>query len=285
MFSLDEAILRWRQRMTAGGVKAPEVLEELESHLRDEVKERMGSGLSLEQAFEAAVQQMGHPSVLTSEFEKVGGASQRLRRAQKDILCFIIVGFFALVSGHTFLKVEMSLAAGILGFFAVALILFSVWRGRREAGLLAEVRFSNLTPTARQTLDLARQEAPRLHHNFVGTEHLLLGLTELEEGIVPNIMQKLGVSRESVRREVEEFVSGFAAQEVIANIPYTPRARKALLLAGQEAKAMNRTCLGSEHLLLGLLREGDGVAARVLKKLGVQTQRTRKAILEASALG
>ena len=93
-------------------------------------------------------------------------------------------------------------------------------------------------------------------------------------------MQEFGVSGQAVRTEVERFISGFPAQEVTAKIPYTPRVGRALLLATREAKSMNCTGAGPEHILLGLLRVRDGVAARVLKEFGLNTERIRKAILQ-----
>lgn len=286
MFNLDNAILKWRRQMAAKGVKAPEVLDELESHLRDDIKGRTDSGLSVEQAFEAAVQQMGHPAAVRAEFRKLGRRQRWPRRAQKGMVCFVLVGFLVLVGLGGFFKAHTTaVAAGILGFLGVSLLILSIWLRQRATAAQTELALSHFTTTARLTLDLARAEAPRLHHNFVGTEHLLLGLTELETGIVPEILRKLGLSREAVRREVDQFVSGFVARGAIGNIPFTPRVRKALQLAAQEAKALNRTDVGSEHILLGLLREGDGVAARVLKNLGVRMETIRKAISEQSASG
>ena len=96
-------------------------------------------------------------------------------------------------------------------------------------------------------------------------------------------MKRLGLNRELVVREVEQLVSGFPAQEAIAHIPYTPRVKNALRLAAKEARVRKHGHIGSEDIFLGLLLEGDGIAARVLKKLGVQIERTREAILAESA--
>ena len=138
----------------------------------------------------------------------------------------------------------------------------------------------NFTPRAQQVLALARFEADRLHHNFLGTEHLLLGLIALGQGVAVNVLWKMGVDLETARREVEQHVGAGPEQTIFGNIPYTPRVKKVLALAAKEAKALNHTYVGTEHILLGLLREGDGVAARVLQHLGVDVERTRQEILK-----
>ena len=139
---------------------------------------------------------------------------------------------------------------------------------------------SNFTPRAQQVLALARKEADRFNHNFVGTEHLLLGLIKLGQGVAVNVIQKMGLDLETVRMEVEKQVGTGPDQKMIGNIPYTPRVKKVLALASKEAKALNHTYVGTEHILLGLLREGDGVAARVLKNLDVDIEQTRQEILK-----
>jgi ATP-dependent Clp protease ATP-binding subunit ClpC len=139
---------------------------------------------------------------------------------------------------------------------------------------------NNFTPRAQQVLALARKEADRFNHNFVGTEHLLLGLIKLGQGVAVNVLQKLGLDLETVRMEVEKQVGTGPDQKMVGNIPYTPRVKKVLALAAKEAKALNHTYVGTEHILLGLLREGDGVAARVLKNLDVDIEQTRQEILK-----
>ena len=135
------------------------------------------------------------------------------------------------------------------------------------------------TPRAQQVLQLARKEAERFNHNFVGTEHLLLGLISLGCGVAVNVLQKAGLDLQSVRTEVEKQVGIGPDRKVIGVIPYTPRVKKVLALAAKEAKALNHTYVGTEHILLGLLREGDGVAARVLSSLNVKLEKTRLEIL------
>ena len=145
---------------------------------------------------------------------------------------------------------------------------------------MSEEAMNNFTPRAQQVLALARKEADRFNHNFVGTEHLLLGLIKLGQGVAVNVLQKLGLDLETVRMEVEKQVGTGPDQKMIGNIPYTPRVKKVLALAAKEAKALNHTYVGTEHILLGLLREGDGVAARVLKNLDVDIEQTRQEILK-----
>src|SRR5436853_1491438 len=139
---------------------------------------------------------------------------------------------------------------------------------------------NNFTPRAQQVLQLARKEADRFNHNYVGTEHLLLGLIKLGQGVAVNVLQKMGLDLETVRMEVEKQVGSGPETKIVGNIPYTPRVKKVLALAGKEAKALNHSYVGTEHILLGLLREGEGVAARVLKSLEVDIERTRNEILK-----
>ena len=139
---------------------------------------------------------------------------------------------------------------------------------------------NNFTPRAQQVLALARKEADRFNHNYVGTEHLLLGLIKLGQGVAVNVLQKMGLDMETVRMEIEKQVGSGPETKMVGNIPYTPRVKKVLALAGKEAKSLNHSYVGTEHILLGLLREGEGVAARVLKSLEVDIERTRNEILK-----
>jgi ATP-dependent Clp protease ATP-binding subunit ClpC len=145
---------------------------------------------------------------------------------------------------------------------------------------MSDEAMSNFTPRAQQVLALARKEADRFNHNFVGTEHLLLGLIKLGQGVAVNVLQKMGLDLDTVRLAVEKEVGTGPDQKLAGNIPYTPRVKKVLALASKEAKALNHTYVGTEHILLGLLREGDGVAARVLKNLEVDIEQTRQEILK-----
>jgi len=138
---------------------------------------------------------------------------------------------------------------------------------------------NNFTPRAQQVLALARKEADRFHHNYVGTEHILLGLIKLGQGVAVSVLQKMGLDLETVRGAVEKQVGVGQESKAQPSIPYTPRVKKVLALAGKEAKALNHSYVGTEHILLGLLREGEGVAARVLKSLEIDIERTRNEIL------
>lgn len=138
---------------------------------------------------------------------------------------------------------------------------------------------NNFTPRAQQVLALARKEADRFHHNYVGTEHILLGLIKLGQGVAVSVLQKMGLDLETVRGAVEKQVGTGQETKTQNSIPYTPRVKKVLALAGKEAKTLNHSYVGTEHILLGLLREGEGVAARVLKSLDVDIERTRNEIL------
>src|ERR1700681_3393027 len=161
-----------------------------------------------------------------------------------------------------------------------SLILVKWHESRRTDRLLSLKTMNNFTPRAQQVLALARKEADRFNHNYVGTEHLLLGLIKLGQGVAVNVLQKMGLDLETVRMEVEKHVGSHPETKMIGNIPYTPRVKKVLALAGKEAKALNHPYVGTEHILLGLLREGEGVAARVLKSLEVDPARTRNEILK-----
>ena len=119
---------------------------------------------------------------------------------------------------------------------------------------------NNFTPRAQQVLALARKEADRFHHNYVGTEHILLGLIKLGQGVAVSVLQKMGLDLETVRSAVEKQVGSGPEGKESGSIPYTPRVKKVLALAGKEAKALNHSYVGTEHILLGLLREGEGVA-------------------------
>jgi ATP-dependent Clp protease ATP-binding subunit ClpC len=139
---------------------------------------------------------------------------------------------------------------------------------------------NNFTPRAQQVLALARKEAERFNHNYVGTEHLLLGLIKLGQGVAVNVLQRMGLDLERVRLEVEKHVGSHPETNMIGNIPYTPRVKKVLALADKEAKGLNHSYVGTEHILLGLLREGEGIAARVLQSLEVDPARTRNEVLK-----
>jgi ATP-dependent Clp protease ATP-binding subunit ClpC len=139
---------------------------------------------------------------------------------------------------------------------------------------------NNFTPRAQQVLQLSRQEADRFNHGYIGTEHLLLGLIALGQGVAVTVLRRMGLDLETVRLEVEKAVGVGSDMKTVGNVPYTPRVKKVLALAGTEARGMNVEFVGTEHILLGLLREGEGVAARVLSNLHVDIDKTRHAVLK-----
>jgi ATP-dependent Clp protease ATP-binding subunit ClpC len=140
-------------------------------------------------------------------------------------------------------------------------------------------RFDKFTEQARKALSLAQEEAHRLKHNYIGTEHLLLGLVHEGKGVAAKVLLKLGVELQTVRNAVE-FIIGRGDRVVPGEIGLTPRAKKVIELAIDEARRMNHHYIGTEHLLLGLIREGEGVAVGVLESLGLKLEQVRKETLK-----
>jgi ATP-dependent Clp protease ATP-binding subunit ClpC len=140
-------------------------------------------------------------------------------------------------------------------------------------------RFDKFTERARKVLSLAQEEAQRFQHNYIGTEHLLLGLVREGEGVAAKVLNKLGVELQEVRNAVE-FIIGRGDRIVLGEIGLTPRAKKVIELAVDEARRLNHHYIGTEHLLLGLVREGEGIAAGVLASLGVNLEKVRRATLD-----
>ena len=138
----------------------------------------------------------------------------------------------------------------------------------------------NYTPRAQQVIQLARSEADRFNHSYVGTEHILLGLVALGQGVAVTVLERMGISIESLRMEVEKAVGQGPETKTAGNVPFTPRAKKVLQLATAEARALNHTYVGTEHILLGLLREGEGVAAQVLRNLNINLETTRTEVMK-----
>src|SRR5580658_7210105 len=165
MFDLESSIAQWRRQMLAAGIKTPVPLEELESHLREVIEQQIKSGLSEQQAFETAVQQIGQAIMIKEEFMKTGEAKWAILRKFKPML----LGF----SNIPFPSLE------------------------------------DFAPAAKQNLELATEEARGFHHDFVGTEHILLSLIKSKSGIVSNVMRRLGVDSEAVRMVIEKFVGNW----------------------------------------------------------------------------
>jgi hypothetical protein len=238
MFNLDHAITDWRRQMLAAGIKSAEVLDELESHLREDIEQQMRSGVVAKTAFENARQRIGQAGALGEEFGKIDFLMRR-RNIKSALLKF-------------------------LGIPIAAPLVF--------------------TPGARDSLDSGRQAALGFHHDFIGTEHVLLGLLATENSIVPKVLRNMDVSSEVVRNEIENIVGHGPQREVIHELPYTPRVKKALEFASQEARALGCSCvINPEHIFLGLILEGGGVAALVLKKLGVDAAKAREQTLRELA--
>ncbi|MCT1596834.1 ATP-dependent Clp protease ATP-binding subunit [Corynebacterium sanguinis] len=139
--------------------------------------------------------------------------------------------------------------------------------------------FERFTDRARRVIVLAQEEARALNHNYMGTEHILLGLIKEGEGVAAKALESMGINLEDVRREVEELI-GHGTQPVTGYIPFTPRAKKVLELSLREGLQMGHKYIGTEFLLLGLIREGEGVAAQVLIKLGADLPRVRQQVIQ-----
>src|SRR6201746_2585897 len=139
--------------------------------------------------------------------------------------------------------------------------------------------FERFTDRARRVVVLAQEEARMLNHNYIGTEHILLGLIHEGEGVAAKALESLGISLEAVRQQVEEII-GQGQQAPSGHIPFTPRAKKVLELSLREALQLGHSYIGTEHILLGLIREGEGVAAQVLQKLGADLNRVRQQVIQ-----
>ncbi|MGH2712271.1 MAG: Clp protease N-terminal domain-containing protein, partial [Actinomycetota bacterium] len=139
--------------------------------------------------------------------------------------------------------------------------------------------FERFTDRARRVVVLAQEEARMLNHNYIGTEHILLGLIHEGEGVAAKALESLGISLEAVRSQVEEII-GQGQSAPTGHIPFTPRAKKVLELSLREALQLGHNYIGTEHILLGLIREGEGVAAQVLQKLGADLNRVRQQVIQ-----
>jgi Clp amino terminal domain, pathogenicity island component len=149
--------------------------------------------------------------------------------------------------------------------------------------LLSSVRrrtmFERFTDRARRVVVLAQNEARMLNHNYVGTEHILLGLIHEGEGVAAKALESLGISLQAVRAQVEEIIGHGPEPPPSGHIPFTPRAKKVMELSLRESLQLGHKYIGTEHILLGLIREGDGVAAQVLVKLGADLNRVRQQVI------
>ena len=139
--------------------------------------------------------------------------------------------------------------------------------------------FERFTDRARRVVVLAQEEARLLNHNYIGTEHILLGLIHEGEGVAAKALESLSISLEAVRSQVEDII-GQGGSSPSGHIPFTPRAKKVLELSLREALQLGHNYIGTEHILLGLIREGEGVAAQVLVKLGADLSRVRQQVIQ-----
>ncbi len=140
--------------------------------------------------------------------------------------------------------------------------------------------FDRFTDRARKVMGLARQEAQRFNHQYIGTEHILLGLIQEGSGVAANVLRNLDVDPDKIRQEVEKIVQDGPTMATLGQLPFTPRAKKVLELASEEATNLRHNYIGTEHLLLGLIRENEGVAAQVLMNLGLKLEEVREEVLE-----
>ena len=145
--------------------------------------------------------------------------------------------------------------------------------------------FNRFTERARKVIVYAKEEAKRFNHDYIGTDHLLLGLIREGEGVAAAVLQKLGLNLETIRLEVEKLVQAGPATQVVGDIPFTPRSKKALELSAEEARALGHNYIGTEHLLLGLVKEGEGMAYRVLLNLGLDLGKLRNEVMELLGSG
>src|SRR5438876_4481527 len=145
--------------------------------------------------------------------------------------------------------------------------------------------FERFTDRARKVMALANQEAQRFNHEYIGTEHILLGLVNEGSGVGANVLKNLDVDLRKVRLEVEKLVKSGPDMVTMGKLPQTPRAKKVIEYAVEEARNLNHNYVGTEHLLLGLLREHDGVAAQVLMNLGLKLEEVREEVLNLLGAG
>jgi ATP-dependent Clp protease ATP-binding subunit ClpC len=139
--------------------------------------------------------------------------------------------------------------------------------------------FERFTDRARKVMQLANQEAQRFNHEYIGTEHILLGLVKEGSGVAANVLKNLDIDLRKIRLEVEKLVQSGPEMVTIGKLPHTPRAKKVIEYSMEEARNLNHNYVGTEHILLGLLREQDGVAAQVLMNLGMKLEDVREEVL------
>jgi hypothetical protein len=341
MFNVEDAIADWRRQMVQEGIERPEILDELESHLRSEIEWHLAAGWNPQCAFETAVEQIGDARTIKDEFERAGDCQPPELQKLLWVACIGFAALVSLVSSYVFLTSELAWAKTVLGFVAVSWTVCYLGSLPYMCGFLLRIRNQVLREAARiilvlacpvwtlllimpiqslavlnfmyalaaiipptilaiswsklglgrmtpftpdnsfsestcRSLELARGEASQLYHDYVGTEHVLLGL--LEHDNVCQALTRIGLDRTLVRREILRLVGPASAHQVSGNLPYTPRATRAMRLAMREAKVSNASQVGPEHMLLGLIREGSGVASLALNNLGLNLHNARKLV-------
>ena len=140
--------------------------------------------------------------------------------------------------------------------------------------------FDRFTDRAKKVMSFARQEAMKFNHEYIGTEHILLGLVQEGSGVAANVLKNMNIDLEKIRHEVEKIVKTGPSMVTMGQLPFTPRAKKVLELSMEEASQLSHNYIGTEHLLLGLIRENEGIAAQVMMNLGVKLEEVREEVLE-----
>jgi hypothetical protein len=299
MFDLEAAILDWRGQMRRAGLDSPAVLDELESHLRADIEQQIQGGVTMQNAFTAACARMGQAALLQREFSALNPdhPARSPIAAVKAKMIFAAAAAGLILSLTAWLVVRSQMLPGfqlspgaqaftLAGFAVFEFVLLAwLWKvATRPSAWSGTGSFllDGFSMPAQQSFAAARQEAMAFRHDFIGTEHLLLGLLQEQNGIVARVVGGMGLTVDKVREEILNFVGPGEPEILPSDIPYTPRARRALALAANEARKLpHGDKIGPEHVLLGLLLEGDGVASRVLRNLRVETSAARREILKA----
>jgi hypothetical protein len=282
MFDLELEIQRWRRELIANGLSSSE-LDELEDHLRTDIEEQMRSGVAERDAFGIAVERIGRSSQLNTQFDFASASAPATRRSGNNAAAIVkrTIGLLvacALVSATVYwlsgVPIVWKTGASLFGAAFLAIVAGSVWLyGRAEKGLEGMN-----TPDVQELFSLARVEARRLGHDYVGTEHLLLALAIHDSGVLAKVLEKLGLGREALRDEIENRIKVRPAHELRTRLPFTPRLNEALRLAAKEAVS-GRQQLNADHFLLGLLRERTGIAGIVLRSLGFNVEQVRSSLV------
>jgi hypothetical protein len=281
MFDLEREIQGWRQELLTNGLSGSE-LDELEDHLRADIEEQRRSGVAVREAFAIAVKRIGRGSLLNTQFD-FANASELGNGRRSNTAVVVLKGTIGLLAAWALVvtavyclsgvPIALKTGASLLGVPFLAIVAGSVWvhgRGRRAEEILQGM----FTPDGQELLSLARGEARRLGHDYVGTEHLLLALTIHDTGVLAKLLEQVGLAREALREEIENRIKACVAQGLRTRLPCTPRLNKALRLAASEA-ASGRKQVNADYVLLGLLRERTGVAGSALRSLGFSAEQVR----------